>query len=244
MQGDRRYNQCNSRQLYFRIHSDIQCFVSIFVVDHLIKLIIVLAISVMKKTFLILAIGTLLYLTLAILPSCNDCKDTKGMNFTLTAIEGVVKKITGIIVSVPYQILYYTVETYEPQPIGIRYDSVGIELTNVFDMYSSVRKASFFNQAFACDPALNFEWINEISIISSEDYTDLFPKGTNLKEIITIRDGYMVNNTYFPELSNSAKFLTFDFAPSENRTHNLTIKYILSNGRQIETTVQGLTINN
>ena len=102
---------------------------------------------------------------------------------------------------------------------------------------------SFFSQAYACDPAFSYEFIESISVISNEDYNTDFPKGTDLMDIMIIRNGYQVQGYYNQEISYEVYFLTFNSPPSANTTHTFTINYTLTNGRQLQTDLEGITIN-
>lgn len=195
----------------------------------------------MKKVFFLSILGLFLYLSLAFISSCNNCKDS-GWSFTLTSIHTQAKTITGLTTPDQNYPVYFTVEDYVEQANGIRYDSIGIELSHAFDEVVINRPFSFFSQAYACDPALNFEFIESISVISNEDYSADFPKGTDLLDVITIRNGYQVQGNYNREVSHEVYFLTFNSPPSANKTHTFTIKYTLTNRRILQTDLGGITI--
>ncbi len=196
----------------------------------------------MKKILFLSILGLFLYLSLALISSCSKCKEG-GMSFSLTSINAQIKKITGFTVPDQNYPKYFTVETYVEQANGIRYDSIGIELSHEFDEVAMTIPFTFFSQAYACDPAFNFEYIESISVISSEDYNADFPKGTDLMDIITIRNGYQVEGYYNPELSPEVYFLTFNGPPSANKTHTFTINYALTNSRTLQINMEGITIN-
>ena len=196
----------------------------------------------MKKVLFLSILGLSLYLGLALISSCSKCKEG-GMSFSLTSINAQIKKITGFTVPDQNYPKYFTVENYVEQTNGIRYDSVGIELSHAFDVVVINRPFSFISQAYACDPALNYEYIESISVISNEDYDANFPKGTDLMDIITIRNGYQVEGYFHNEVTPEVYFLTFNNLPSTNKTHTFTIKYTLTNGRKFESKTDEITIN-
>jgi hypothetical protein len=197
----------------------------------------------MKKVLFLSIFGLFLYLSLAFITSCNDCKGISGVYPKLTSIQAQAKKITGFTVPDQNYPIYFTVDNYVEQANGIRYDSIGIELSHAFDEIVINRPFSFFSQAYACDPAFNYEYIESISVISSEDYNADFPKGTDLMDIMTIRIGYRVQSYYRTELSYEVCFLTFNSPPSANKTHTFTIQYTLTNSRMLQTSLDGITIN-
>lgn len=87
----------------------------------------------MKKVLFLSIPGLFLYLSLAFITSCNDCKGISGAYPKLTSIHTQAKKITGFTVPEHYYPAYFIVEDYVEQANGIRYDSVGIELSHAFD---------------------------------------------------------------------------------------------------------------
>jgi hypothetical protein len=202
----------------------------------------------MKKVVIIWSTWTFLCIGLAVIQSCDSCDDGP-FNFRLVAIEGEVKKITGIELLGSYQTPYYTFETYITRINGIRYDSIGIDISNTIELLAYDTKANFFNSAFACSPATNYDLLADITIISSEDYIESYPAGSDLKEIMSIRQGYQLQGGYIPtylsnaELTEGNQFLTFEFPPSQTKTHDITITYKLFDGREFKVLIQELKIN-
>ena len=140
----------------------------------------------MKKIFVILSAWTFFYIGLAIIQSCDPCDDGP-FNYQLVSIAGEVKRISGIELLGSYQTAYYTVELYVPQTNGVRYDSIGVDIINRVELLAYDTEADFFNSAIACSPATNFESLENITITSSENYIDIYPAGTDLREIISNR---------------------------------------------------------
>jgi hypothetical protein len=201
----------------------------------------------MKKIVIVLSTWTLLWLGLALVQACDPC-DYGPYNFGLASIDAEVKRITGIELLGTYQTAYYTIETYATSTKGIRYDSIGIDLFNTIKQIAFDTNIDFLNSAFACSPATNYELLADMTITSSEDYIDNYPAGHDLKEIMSIREGYQLEGSYIPtylsyaELKEGNLFLTFEFPPSQTRTHNITITYRLFDGREFKILVSGLKI--
>jgi hypothetical protein len=201
----------------------------------------------MKKTTIVLSIWTFICVGLAIVQSCDPCDDGP-FNFGLASIDAEPKRITGIELLGTYQTAYYTIETYATETNGIRYDSIGIDIFNTIEQIALHTKMDFFNSAFACSPASNYELLADMTITSSQDYIDNYPAGYDLKEIMSIREGYQLEGSYIPtylsnaELKEGNLFLTFEFPPSQTRTHDITITYRLFDGREFKVLVPGLKI--
>lgn len=200
----------------------------------------------MKKILLVLTGYAVLYVVLAVLQSCDGCDDGP-INFKLHSISAEVNKITGK--QSVSSIDYFTLGTLLGQSEGTRYDSIGIEITHNFELLSLNNTGKVVGQAFACDPVVNYEILEDITVTSSRNYTDAYPAGADLSGIISVRQGHQVEGLSVSsfllnsEFYNENIFITFNEAPSESATHNLTITYNLANGRKVETSVPGITIN-
>jgi hypothetical protein len=203
----------------------------------------------MKKTAIAFGIFLLLNVFLSIFQSCCH---PDPINFRLISLKSEAQRITGItVVSGTQDIGNYEVEPYIPDEKGIRYDSLGIDVTNelMVAMNQQQWNSSFgFPAAYACSPAENYDIVFDVIITSSEDYNSAYPKGANLDEIMQVRYAHMVRGNNIAlfminnQLTYQTVFYTFSFPPSENKTHDITIKYILTDGREYETTVSGILI--
>jgi len=202
----------------------------------------------MKKVIVILSTWTFFCIGLALFQSCATCGKDGPYNFRLVSIAGEAKRIDEIkLVGSPQS--EYNVKPYLSSSKGTRYDSIGIDILNSVESVAFTTKGSFFNSAFACDPAIEFPRLKDINITSSEDYANIYPAGTDLKEIMSVREGYQVQGmpilTYLPYagLRHGNLFFTFDVPPATSKVHNLTIKYTLLDGKEFEVFIQGLTIS-
>ena len=198
----------------------------------------------MKKVIVILSTWTFFCIGLAIIQSCDTCGDDGPYNYRLVSITGEAKRINGIGLVGEYSVKPFLLSTKET-----RYDSIGINIINRVESVAFTTKGYFFNSAFACEPVINFERLKDINITSSEDYANLYPAGTDLKEIMSVREGYQVQGmsilTYLSnaELRHGNLFFTFDIPPATTKVHNLTITYKLFDGKEYEVFIQGLTIS-
>src|SRR5690606_30992979 len=113
---------------------------------------------------------------------------------------------------------------------GIRYDSVGIYINNEINSALMKNLIQLPNAVFACSPVEKYDYLFDIVISSSEDYTSLYTKGKNLKEIVSIRSGFDNRATSIDDVLPIEKidphyFLTFDIPPTESKIHDFTITY-------------------
>jgi hypothetical protein len=202
----------------------------------------------MKKGIVMLSAWTVLCIGVAIFQSCDTCGDDGPFNYRLASIAGEVKKIDGVrLVGTPQP--EYNIKPYLSSRKANHYDSIGIEIIHTVEPAAFTTKGYLFNSAFACDPVISYERLGDINIASSEDYTTAYPAGTDLKEIMSVREGYQVQGITIPtylsksQLGDRNLFFTFNIPPSTTKTHNLSIKYRLSDGREYEAFIEGLTIS-
>lgn len=135
-------------------------------------------------------------------------------------------------------------------PDNYRLVSISAEAKrNNLELLSLDAKANFFNSAFACDQAVNFNVLEDITITSSADYSSNYPAGTDLKQIMSVREGYSVEGETiqrylaYARLREQNLFFTFNSPPSDKKVHDVTIKYKLADGREYDVFISGLTIN-
>ena len=169
------------------------------------------------------------------LQSCFDCN---RLTYRLRSLITQCKKVGQIARqdSIQTEIVDYV---YLPDISGIRYDSLGIEVRHHLVRVS---------KGDACDEPIVFDKSKRVIITSSEDYTSDLPKGSNLVNTMAVADypyfkfekieTFMANR----ELGFSSFLYTFQSPPSEDKFHNLTIKYILTNARQYSATIENVLI--
>ncbi len=181
----------------------------------------------------------------------QSCCNPDPINFRLSSLSSVPERIIGIEVSGSQNIGNFVVETYTPDEKGIRYDSLGINVSNELIIALNNRQWSHhlgFSSAYACSPVENYDVVFDVIITSTEDYNSAYPKGSNLEEVMQVRYAHMVrgNNINLfminERLNYHTVFYTFSFPPSENKYHDITIKYILTDGHEFETIVSNILI--
>ena len=200
----------------------------------------------MKKfltTFTLIVSG---YFLISIFQACKKQHCGGTYSAGVKSIKAELKKIVGVNTGdVNAELL---LETYQPDSIGIRYDSLGINVQNsklaAFD-----RKNFGFASAYACDPAVSSERVRKVIITSSEDYSPEFPEGANLCGIMLIRTGYkgdgreIESSMSYRDLAYPEhNFYTFRLPPTDEKSHDITIKYDLVDGRQYSATIENVFI--
>jgi len=202
----------------------------------------------MKKIGITFIIFILFNLFLSLFQSC--CRP-EPINFRLNSLNSIPERIIGIEVSGSQNIGNYIVETYVSDNNGIRYDSLGINVSNELIVAFNDQQWNSnlgFSSAYACSPVENYDVVSDVIITSSENYNSAYPKGSNLEEVMQVRYAHMVRGNNIAlfmtnnQLNYHTVFYTFSFPPSENKYHDITIKYILNDGREFETTVSNILI--
>jgi hypothetical protein len=190
----------------------------------------------MKKSLLVFLTWILFNVILLTIHACGD--DCDGPIYSqLQAIESTIKKLDG-----DFQ------NDYQPKEQGIRFDSVGINVTGDSKISLLNSQGQFIEQAVACDPVIIFEKLDQISITSSEDYSDEYVKGSELRNIMLARSGYALEGFNLSEVETDRDdknqvLFTFNSPPKESKIHDLTITYKFENGKELQTTIKGLKIN-
>ncbi len=193
----------------------------------------------MKKTLSITLVWIIFNLTVLTIQACNphDC-NSGPFNFKLISIGATLKRLTSELPT-----------DYLPTEKGIRYDSVGIEVSNEITTASSNSKANWIDQTFACSPVENYEKLKEISIVSSANYNLEYPKGSELKHIILVKNDYdredeeVASIELNHELDGRSILLMFKAPPAQDNVHDITITYKLTNGKELQTKIESLKIN-
>ncbi|MEQ8715472.1 MAG: hypothetical protein RIC80_20805 [Cyclobacteriaceae bacterium] len=193
--------------------------------------------------FLYSYVGLMLLVVVgSIIESCGsvDC-DAEQVQFRLVSFSADWVRITGE-VAFNDQVDLYEVESYQPSSEGIPFDSLAIRTANTIDGISLNRdtKGSWgLNSLMACSPATSFEALEDVEIISDINYDAAHPAGTNLNDIISIRRATFKDGLPIPsvilgfEVDNQDLLFTFDKAPDQSLSHNLSITYVLLDGRRL-----------
>ncbi|MGZ5244363.1 MAG: hypothetical protein ACXWDO_04935 [Bacteroidia bacterium] len=191
----------------------------------------------MKKILLVVAAWIFITFIAVLQQSCDKC-DPEPINQRLNSLQAELMRMDG--------------STFSPvnaNNAGLRYDSLAIHVTHTFTAFMKQEQPvfSFFNTAYACDPAVNYDNIREIVISSSSDYNSEYPKGTNLANITQVRNDFHSNPETVSSKSNqflysNDAYYTFTADPGKDDSHNITIKYILTNGQGYYTTLNNVLI--
>lgn len=187
----------------------------------------------------------------SIIPSCGsvDC-DVKPVRFRLVSFAADWVQITGE-VALNDQVDIYEIASYQPSSGGIQYDSLAIRTANVIEGISlnSANKADWgLNPLMACSPATSFDTLEDIEIISDNDYDAAHPAGTNLNDIISIRRATFKDGLPIPavilgfEVDDQDLLFTFDKAPDQSLSHNLSITYVLLDGIKLSQALPEIVI--
>ncbi len=186
----------------------------------------------------------------SIIESCGSVEcDAEPVQFRLVSFSADLVRITGE-EAFNDQVDLYEIESYQPSSVGIRFDSLAIRTANTIDGISLNRdtKAGWgLNFLMACSPSTSFEALEDVEIISDTDYDAGHPAGTNLHDIISIRRATFKDGLPIPsvilgfEVDNQDLLFTFDKAPDQSLSHNLSITYVMLDGRRLS---QGLETTN
>jgi len=130
----------------------------------------------------------------------------------------------------------------------IRYDSLSIQVTNETKIvFNSIKIPFDIESAYAFEVEENYELITDIAITSNQDYTNDYPAGTNLKDILTISNDYYTWPSIDDYLNHMFDFydilyFTFKIPPTTNQVHEITIRYTTENNRKFAATLSNLLI--
>ena len=138
--------------------------------------------------------------------------------------------------------------------VKIRYDSLIIETSmQHYLAQNNIVNNIGIQPAYAWSKVKNYERIDDIIITSNKDYNSEYPSGTNLSNILNIRNGsYSVKANIsiahflqnFDTNNSEDVYYTFTIAPEFEDIHTITIKYITENNNVFETKVENLKISN
>lgn len=202
----------------------------------------------MKKNLIMcLILAGLQFILILVQPSCMPCNNDPVKLYT-RALKGEKYRIDGI--EQDNGIEYFQIVAPADDAEGISFDELAIEIHNDYYAFcpNPLKSSYGLSSAFACSPNEYYSIVNKIEITSSEDYNEEYPKGTDLKGIMRVRQGLYIegheveaymNNM---ELYSSLFLYNFIAPPSEDKVHDLTFKYFLYEGGEVETTVSGVLI--
>lgn len=208
----------------------------------------------MKKSISLIIVFVLTHF-IGLLQSCDDCN--VGPDYMeVASYDFSLLKITGIETSKFDTSSFYTLEPFEnPGEEEIKFYNLAIEITPVFNSLAKIPspESGLITYANACDPAVGYYDIVEISITSSQAFDDQHQAGDNLSDIVYIQKSNVVEggrsiasflDDYYEKMADEQKLLlTFKRPPSSNLSHDLTIKIALSYGAVFEEELMDIEIS-
>lgn len=208
----------------------------------------------MKKSISLIIVFVLAHF-IGLLQSCDDCN--VGPDYMeVTSYDFSLLKITGIEMSKFGTSSFYTLEPFgNPGEERIKFYNLAIEITPAFNSLAQIPRleSGLITYANACDPAVRYDDIVELSITSSQAFDDQHQAGDNLSDLVYIQNSNNVEggrsiasflDDYYEKMADEQKLLlTFKRPPSSDLSHDLTIKIALSNGAVFEEELMDIEIS-
>ncbi|RYD82374.1 MAG: hypothetical protein EOP53_03895 [Sphingobacteriales bacterium] len=200
----------------------------------------------MKKIILVFGIWFCVVFGFSILQSCQTCDPGGPYNYYIASLSSELKEITGTqkVDSSEYIIVNQNVIEQK----ALKYDSFVMEVKHKYESYIRYKNPSLFafTGTLACSPVENWDDLQEVIITSSANFDSNHPAGTNLSDIVLYRESYDIAGTKASEakrtLYGSFAFLSFSMPPAADGLHEITIKYILANGKELITQLNNVNI--
>ena len=203
-----------------------------------------------KKVFKIITI----YLTFTVLSVIISSCGGEAYYYNVNEMHSRALRLEDIITETDYHNFehYSTIQCNNLlDTVAIRFDSIGFEVTIEYEEliahYIQSNKLSFIQSCHA-DETVSFEKIVDIKVYSNKDYSQNYPKGSNLSMIMNIAKGNSTNGVSFKSYLLSYHeswhnvLLRFISPPDVEQVHTFTIKYITENGNEFETKQEQLLI--
>lgn len=170
--------------------------------------------------------------------ACSPCGDEKGANFGLTGL-----KLT------PVRVLSDTslnnrFPVYRDLMAGewIRYDSLLLLAEPDLQVVEArPARISFGNAAYACDPAINYDLLNRMTIFTDEQYGDQFDN-----ELFEVGGGLI--RPEFPVWHFEGKTIYYHYliglrrGPKAAGTYNFNVEILGNADRKSASKIEGLNI--
>jgi hypothetical protein len=199
----------------------------------------------MQKFIVVLSIWTLFSIGAVLIQSCCN----PGPDFrTIDVIFGYPASIVGEKTVNGGTRKFYDLADYDSVDQSIRFDSVGLRVEISQGRISLNAESGHITTARACSPVHTYEQITAITITSDHAYDDSHPAGSDLSDILLVRQNYQ-NFTVAGEPPTEFRlhefdnlFYTFNSPPVSTETHTFVIKFFMGDGRVIESTVESVKI--
>ena len=209
----------------------------------------------MTKIGLKLVVLSTIYLIILIVQACESRIDCGEIRDHLNAIDGSPQRIISIHNAEDTTLATISVQALESNSTGIRYDSLAIKIDHDLIVAYNIIKTNFdlgINNSYACSPVFDYDYINEVILTSNQDYNSSYPSGTNIIDNLNVQEGYFHDFGAYGEevldfinlnpVSHYPFYFTFIFPPDEDKIHDLTVKYVLEDGRELETTIANVLL--
>ena len=187
--------------------------------------------TVYKAIFLLLVGNGLIFISQGCLNRCGKY----AKDYRIESIAGKAIVIIGIDIAGGRQ----TYQTKEYLNTPVRYDSMGFEFkTTSINIAHKNLNPMGFSSANACDPALSYEEIKQLKIVSNKDYNAQYLAGSDLQGIMTYSLNNEINGGTIMEKWQygggfSSYFMKPSIPPSANVSHDFTFTFLLERGKII-----------
>ncbi len=186
----------------------------------------------------------IIYIIILSLFIFQSCCNPDPINFNVTSVDNEIKRIIGSEINGSLEIESFIVEQYVPDNTGITYDSVGILIIprmEVTSNYNFSIEEFFIQKSYACKPNKNHDYLSDISITSTENYNESYPKGSDLKDVFIANRPYMAGEKEFSYFFNERVdqiFIRPRIAPDSSKLHKFSINLKLTDQRTYQTTFE------
>lgn len=176
----------------------------------------------------------MLFYSLGLIISCSDpCGVDGPVYFKATNYNSAGIKLTGTDQLSSQE--FYTFALIHTNKF-VSYDSLGILIQyEIETMAYQDFQWGHVNAAYACSPAEIYQSLDDVVITSDTDYNQQYPAGTDLSNIIAIRNGLRKEGFTMPDYLNQYALLdrnqiliTFTVPPDKSATHNISIQLDLN----------------
>ena len=179
-------------------------------------------------------------------------------DYGLNSIDASLKRITRTALDSDGDSYFVLKDVYnQADTVSIAFDSLAIEVKINYNLLSHNfnRNLPGIQSAYATSILYNYEKITDIIITSNKDYSVIYPAGTNLKIIVSVRGSYYVQGEktvddviesgriYGEHKSDPPPLLyTFDIPPETEEVHEITIKYITEKNQVFTAVIKNVKI--
>lgn len=179
---------------------------------------------------------------LLMVQSCIPCgKNVYRTEMKMNGITALAGRITATAVN-SNGTATYKIDTLKSGS-HIRYDSLYFLIGHQLEIIAfQPIEPQGGNSAYACKPNIDyiFPAVSELSVVSDQDYMDGFPKGANLKNLLTLKDR-MDYDKVFDATEFGARF-RLDHAPKKPGKHTFTVTYKIREGGEFTAVLKDINL--